>query len=912
MPEPARMTCSSCGEVVAAASRFCPGCGGRLDPSAESPTRTLHRAADAGSATPTVRDASAPSSSSSDSFDHGRFVPGTLLLDRYRILGLLGRGGMGEVYRADDLKLGQTVALKFLPPDLARDPGRLARFHNEVRLARQVSHPNVCRVYDLGESGGQPFLSMEYIDGEDLSTLLRRIGRLPADKATEVGRQVCAGLAAAHERGVVHRDLKPGNIMIDGRGRARIADFGLAGALGAADGSRAGTPAYMAPEQLEGGEAGVKSDLFALGLVLYELYTGRRAFRGDTWEELSRSRETGPPSPTSVVEGLDPAVERAILRCLETDPRERPAHALAVAAALPGGDPLAMALAAGETPSPEMVAAAGETGGLRPALVGVCLAAIAVTLLFAANLARTRSVIDIARPPKPPEVLLDRAHEVLKQIGYPDPAVDSYSAFGWHRTYLEEIEAHDPSPRRWERLAQPFPPALYFIYRQSPFPLEPLSMKGAVDERDPPPIRPGMVAVTLTADGRLWRFDAVPPQNDPEGPAGSPIDWQPLFAAAGVNAADMRPSEPRWGPAQYADERRAWEGATPGSPEIPLRIEAAAYRGRAIAFNIIFPWTRPLRAKPFQPGASNAIAQRIILSFIISSLVACGVLARKNLTAGRGDRRGAFRLGAFIFLISLVRGLCGGHHLAGLLDEWGLFVRLVAGALFNGAQTWLLYIAIEPFVRRNWPDRIVSWSRLLGGRPGDPLVGRDILVGVAFGSLTFLLSVGRYALPAWLGRPAAMPDIADLDALGGLRAWVPPAGESIISAVEEALVLLVILVLMRIVFRRPWAAALALLATCWAVFALEGWDRLGPLALLPGAAIAAILVGVALRHGLLAVCACILTNELFLNFGLSLDWGTWYARPGVLALLLIAGLTAYSTRAALAGRSLFELRLAEA
>jgi len=217
MAEHAGLTCSSCGEALPGMSRYCPGCGGVIDASAGSPTRTLHGHG-AGAATTPDRSGHRTSTSSSPSSDsdHGRFVPGTLLLGRYRILGLLGRGGMGEVYRADDLKLGQTVALKFLPPDLAQDAGRLARFHAEVRLARQVSHPSVCRVYDLGDLDGQPFLSMEYIDGEDLSTLLRRIGRLPEDKATEVARQICAGLAAAHERGVVHRDLKPGNVMIDG------------------------------------------------------------------------------------------------------------------------------------------------------------------------------------------------------------------------------------------------------------------------------------------------------------------------------------------------------------------------------------------------------------------------------------------------------------------------------------------------------------------------------------------------------------------------------------------------------------------------------------------------------------------------------------------------------------------------
>ena len=139
---------------------------------------------------------------------------------------------MGEVYRADDLKLGQPVALKFLPESVDRDPARLTQLHTEVRMARQVSHPNVCRVYDVGEFEGHTFLSMEYVDGEDLSSLLRRIGRFPEDRAIEVARQICAGLAAAHDRGVVHRDLKPANIMLDGNGRIRITDFGLAGAAG--------------------------------------------------------------------------------------------------------------------------------------------------------------------------------------------------------------------------------------------------------------------------------------------------------------------------------------------------------------------------------------------------------------------------------------------------------------------------------------------------------------------------------------------------------------------------------------------------------------------------------------------------------------------------------------------------------
>src|SRR5207344_1794900 len=198
--------------------------------------------------------------SSSDSISHGRFAPGAVLDGRYRIIGLLGKGGMGEVYRADDLRLGQPVALKFLPDTVASDPARLAQFHNEVRTARQISHPNICRVHDIGEVEGHLFLSMELVDGEDLASSLRRIGRFPEDKAADIARQLCAGLAAAHQRGVVHRDLKPANVMLDGAGRVRVMDFGLA-AVGRVEDIRAGTPAYMAPEQLLGREVTARSDI---------------------------------------------------------------------------------------------------------------------------------------------------------------------------------------------------------------------------------------------------------------------------------------------------------------------------------------------------------------------------------------------------------------------------------------------------------------------------------------------------------------------------------------------------------------------------------------------------------------------------------------------------------------------------
>src|SRR5262245_60612948 len=231
-----------------------------------------------------------------------RFAPGAIIAGRYRLVALLGKGGMGEVYRADDLTLDQPLALKFLPDGVAADAQHLAQFHNELRTARQVSHRNVVRLYDLGEADGRRFLTMEYVDGEDLASLLRRIGRFPQDRALAIARQLCAGVAAAHDRGVIHRDLKPHNVMIDGDGDVRITDFGIATAAADAGGEFAGTPQYMAPEQLRGSAASVKSDIYALGLILFEVFTGRRVHDAKTIGELKALHDTGHiTTPSSVV-----------------------------------------------------------------------------------------------------------------------------------------------------------------------------------------------------------------------------------------------------------------------------------------------------------------------------------------------------------------------------------------------------------------------------------------------------------------------------------------------------------------------------------------------------------------------------------------------------------------------------------
>lgn len=343
------MNCPACAAALGESACACSSCGLDLTAPPTATGTTVPRRKRGGSSDVDAR--------------HGRFTPGDVVARRYRIVERIGQGGMGEVYHAEDLTLDQSVALKFLPERLSGDPRLLQALKREVRTARQISHPHVCRVYDITEVDGLCFLSMEYLRGEDLRSLLQRVGRLPPERASQVAWQLASGLAAAHDRGVLHRDLKPANVIVDELGQARILDFGIAAAARAieTDEIRAGTPAYMAPEQGAGREVSERSDLYSLGLVLYELFTGKSAL-----SELGP--EDAPRPPSSLVPGLDPAIDRVILACLRQDPSTRPGSAMAVRAAFPGGDMLTIAVARGETPGPELVAEAGDFAGLAPAV----------------------------------------------------------------------------------------------------------------------------------------------------------------------------------------------------------------------------------------------------------------------------------------------------------------------------------------------------------------------------------------------------------------------------------------------------------------------------------------------------------------------------------------------------------------
>jgi serine/threonine protein kinase len=826
---------------------------------------------------------------SSDSIPAGGFTPGTILADRYRVIGLLGRGGMGEVYRADDLKLGQAVALKFLPPKLAEDPVRRERFFAEVRITRQLSHPNICRVYDIGEIEGRHFLSMEFIDGEDLASLLKRIGHLTNEKALDIARQLAAGLAAAHERGVLHRDLKPANIMLDGHGRVRITDFGLAIAQGDETQAAeiAGTPAYMAPEQLAGKGATVRSDMYSLGLVLYEIYTGKKAFTATALAELRQQKETHTPRAISELrEGMDPVVERLIGRCMERDPNARPWSVAQLALALPGGDPLA----AGETPSPEMVAASGGNEGLKPWIAWTLLAFI-ILGLFAYVVTASDRLYQHIPFEKPPEALVERSRVSLQKAGLSGQVKDSAWGFMENSELLSYIRKSDQTENWLKKLDAR---AILFWYRQSPESLGFFELASGSTSPNNPPLRySGEVLLILDTEGRLISMRRVPPRVLSGSEALPSPDWKPFFDEAGIDISQWMPSDAQWTPPFHSDSRAAWQGSLPGHSKIQARIEAASFQGKPVSFEIVGPWQRSSQMDyPVQQGTLAARSAPIL--FVILFALVCGIFfARRNLRMGRGDRKNATRLALFV--------------LGSLTLQWALQLPQVSftGLLpagYMAVLSWILYLAIEPYVRRRWPQVLVSWTRLLSGEWQDPLVARDALVGVTFGTLILLArQVGRW-LPHPLGGQNIYSPLGSYKFFLGTRFVIHDIFYIAWVSILVALATFCLIVFLTVLLRSQKAA----IAVCFLLVA-------GPAALgaglvqsgsVPSITFAAIWILALMRFGFVASIVALFAEFTMRRCPVPLQSSAWYSVYGYLLLAVLAALVLYAFRYSLGGRPL--------
>jgi serine/threonine-protein kinase len=701
--------------------------------------------------------------------------------------------------------------------------------------------------------------------------------------------------------------------MIDADGNVRILDFGLAGLEEEFrdDELRAGTPAYMAPEQMNGQEVTIKSDLYSLGLVLYEVFTGKRAFEAATIDELLRLRksETQPSTPSSLVKDIDPLAERVILRCLETDPKARPATALQVAAALPGGDPLAAALAAGETPSPEMVAAAPKAGALRPVIAASLLAAFFVLFALACFFADSVTLFSLVPLNKSPEILQERAREVAKKLGYTDVPADSEYGMYPDRSYLEYVSENDQSRTRWDKLKTGHPSAFYFWYRQSPRYLHASGVESVSADR-PPEIFSGMVRVLLDTQGQLRLFSAVPPQREETANPGqtSPPDWSALFAEAGFNQANFQQVESTWVPQHAYDARAAWDGTYPARPEIKIHIEAAAYRGKPVYFEVINPWDQPARQVERQENSTDRVISLILITIALITIVGSILLAFKNLRLGRGDRRGAFRLALFVCALQMLFYLLDAHHIW-TLEEFDLFIEHMKSALFQAIFLWLLYVALEPYVRRRWPDIIISWTRLLAGDLRDPLVGRDILIGSILGAAQIINNFLVDLVPKWLGFPPNEPYINGQSMLG-MRHFMPGFSRLFTSSLFLAFVLLFLLLLFFIVLRRKWLAAAAtwLILGSLLVLARREAPMVGRLFGLTGALI--LVVGL-YRYGLLAAITGGFIFHAWVFFPITTKLSAWWAADFIPVLIIYAALVIYAFYTSLAGQKLFRGKLLE-
>ena len=855
----------------------------------------------AGTEPPQVESASHDSTLSGSSL-HGRFEPGQRVAGRYRIVSLLGKGGMGEVYRADDLVLGQSVALKFLPEDFANDSKRLEYFFSEVRLARQVSHPNVCRVHDIGEVDGQHFISMEFIDGEDLKTLLKRIGRLPEDKGIEIARQLCSGLAAAHDKGVLHRDLKPANVMVDGNGQVRVTDFGLA-TLATSEGeghSFVGTPAYMAPEQLTRGKTSVQSDIYSLGLVLFELFTGKAVRKVD-----DNSEDTSKPS--DLVTSLDSAVEETILRCLEADIGRRPRSVTQVAAALPGNDALAVALAAGRTPSPEMVADAGDVKLGSFAHVAGCLVAIAVLLLYyvlVCDSGKMLSCLYSKQELKSATVLEDDAKEILKQLKLDAPE-NVFTAFDFTRVEsdlaaIRPITSENSLEEARGLLAEgPFR-GFRFWYRSSPKPMLAdnywdgayISLefnRGRVSRTSPAWVA-GMIGLELGPSGKLLRFRAKP--GSAPLPSRSEIDWPVLFheQLTGLDLSKCKEmASPPYLPDDVYTNLRAWEGVWPTTGQ-PIHVVAASVGDRPTFFEI------SQRDRTVVELNDSARFSSSLPFFIVGVCIEIIVvwLAWRHYSIGVGDRVGALRLSIFVLVAQMLASMFLATHPGGRLENM-LLTMLLADALFRSTRAWMFYLAMEPLIRKQWPEILISWTRVMQGRIQDPRVGRDLLIGTLLGTLgTF-----PYHTNAWLGGsvfPLLPIDPGWISSLSGLGSFAGEIFADLMLSTGAGIFFTVLLVFLAVMAKKKWLANVLFVIVITVIlgfgFGLPG----GVSSWIAVVGFTSIVYVVATgRFGLLAIVTavfCVNLNELPITGDSSHPYYE-HGLVGVFLLFAIAGYGAY-------------------
>jgi hypothetical protein len=486
----------------------------------------------------------------------------------------------------------------------------------------------------------------------------------------------------------------------------------------------------------------------------------------------------------------------------------------------------------------------------------------------------------------------------MTKMGYPERGADRN--WGYSDAFSPQ-GLSNARGRAWatEHFAKMEPWSLRFWYRESSEPLE----HGAFsygDYDDAPLQHPGEVQIQLDTEGHLREFAALPKQVEASVSPGTNVNWSALFSEAGLEQRKFTSSQRPWKPLFYADAYAAWDGSLPQAPDIPIRIEAAAYAGKPVYFHMTGPWNEPDAPDPDTAGRLPA---PIGLSIFAAVTIASGFFVRRNVRLGRGDRRGALRLAIVFMALDTLVWVLREHHVTSLVGESRLFAMFVSTALVRAALVALFYLAMEPMIRRRWPETLIPWTRLLNGEWRDPLVGRDVLVGCAAGAAFASMNFLRAMTPQWLGEPTT-----------DLFPNIPPAvlgPGSMLAALAEvsvgvfgSLVMLIAFFLLKSIFRKSWIATLAIAVVLEVIvifWAVAPWPLRVQIPL-----IVLLFAFLSVRFGLLSMVVAFYVNTRLNGSALTFDTSAWYFPIGLINGLLIVALSCIAFRISLGGTRLLK------
>jgi serine/threonine protein kinase len=831
-----------------------------------------------------------------------QFKPGDMIDNRFVVVRFIARGGMGEVFEVEDRQLrGVHVALKTILSQYAVDPVMRQRFEREVLSAREVVHPNLCPIYDLGHwnrpGGTVTYLTMKLLPGESLAARIFRAGPLASEEVLCLMRQVGAGIAAAHDAGILHRDIKSANIILQGSGaelQAWVTDFGLARALLSEETvltvqGVAGTPGYMAPEIFHGDAPSKASDIYALGVVAYQALTGRlpqiSLLPGKKGASSFRTSEIPEPWRRFVEGCLKPAVEerfKTVPQAMQALPSNAGQNNEA--------EPLAGT--GGVTPLTKFVADAGSDVAMSVPVAITCLAIVLVGIAGLCFLRQRTGIVNQIPMENSSEVLAAKARDIAKSLGYTERPVDTSFGWNYNEDYLRYVGGGKSFSAHGRNFSAQHPPAVFFWLRESPHYLVNYASINAPKRFERDTLEPGMLDVLLDSEGRLIEFQAMPQQTEHSGGGQKPeFDWVHLFLAAGLDPSRFTRVQPMIHPQGSYDSQAAWTGSWETNPKDLLRVETAAYLGQPVFFRIIGPWTRPDEHPSWSAGV---ISFATFLFFLVMLPIGAGLLAWRNARLGRADQQGAFRLAASAFLCMFLGSVVGNNHVPTFAEITTLFSAL-RDAFVTGVIFWVVYMAAEPVVRRRSPATLIAWTRLLEGRLRDPRIGRELLAGFVLGV------VGTYVVdlvPIPFIEPLAPRLAPGLGAFFSLWCWFTIVAVCI--GLSNAFVLNVLLQLIR----SQWLAVSIFVIAMTIVFTAGG-----PLiTALRGLLLLLIVVYTLMRFGVLAEIALLYVHNVQ-AFPLTTNPSTWFAPAVMLAIGCVVALAIYAFQLALGGRRLLKVSL---